>query len=181
VAPQRDADGMFFTHRRPRRLPAEVLLDAINQAAGTQETFDEGGRSRFGIAAVPPGTRAIALPDPTVASYFLDTFGRPKRTSTCECERSSQPDLSQVLHLINNDRIHDKVIANGSRVARLLKAKKTDADIVEELYLATLSRLPSARERDQVRELLAEAPSRKEGLEDLLWALLNMAEFACNH
>lgn len=181
VAPQRDTDGMFFTHRRPRRLSAEVLLDAINQAAGTRESFDENGRGRFGVANVLPGTRAIALPDPTVVSYFLDTFGRPKRTSTCECERSSQPDLSQVLHLINNDKIHEKVISSGSRVANLLKEKKSDAEIVDELYLAALARLPSARESEQIRQLLAESPSRKEGFEDLLWTLLNMAEFACNH
>jgi hypothetical protein len=96
-------------------------------------------------------------------------------------ERSSQADLSQVLHLINNDRIHEKVTSAGSRVARLLKDKKTDADIVEELYLATLSRHPSAQEVDAVSKLLADAPSRKEGFEDLLWALLNMAEFVCNH
>src|SRR5204863_2210941 len=88
LAPKRDVDGAFFTHRQPRRLPAEVLLDAINQAAGTVEAF----------ANLPSGTRAIALPDPAVVSQFLDAFGRPKRSNSCECERLNGPDLAQVLH-----------------------------------------------------------------------------------
>lgn len=181
VAPRRDQEGVFFTHRRPRRLPAEVLLDAINQAVGAQEKFDETGRSRFGVAQVLPGTRAIALPDPTVTSYFLDTFGRPNRTSTCECERGSKPDLSQILHLVNSDSLHEKVTSRQGRAARLLAAKKSDAAIIDELYLATLSRLPTAQERERVREALTSAPTRAEGFEDLLWALLNTAEFISNH
>jgi hypothetical protein len=171
LAPKRDVEGMFFTHRRPRRLPAEVLLDAVNYAAGTEEKFDN----------MPEGTRAIALPDPAIYSYFLETFGRPKRTSTCECERGVKPDLSQALHLINSEKIQQKVADPKGRLATLLGAKKTDAEIVEELYLVTLSRLPTARERETVARLLATAPSRQEGLEDLLWALVNCAEFVFNH
>jgi hypothetical protein len=171
LAPQRDVEGMFFTHHRPRRLPAEVLLDAINQAAGTDEAF----------AGMPAGTRAIALPDPAVDSSFLTTFGRPRRTSTCECERGSRPDLGQALHLANSEKLHQKVTSPQGRVARLLVAKRADAEIIEELYLATLSRLPTAEERARVHKLLASASSRQEGLEDLLWALLNTAEFSFNH
>ena len=171
TAPKRDADGTFFTHYRPRRLPAEVLLDAVNQAAGTSEDF----------AGLPPGTRALSLPDPAVASPFLDTFGRPKRSSNCECERSAGPDLAQVLHLVNSARLHNKVIAPKGRVAQLLATITKDRAIVEELYLATLSRRPTAEEHETVRKLLADAPSRKEGFEDLLWTLLNLAEFAVNH
>lgn len=171
VSPSRDVDGTFFTHRRPRRLPAEVLLDAINQACGAEESF----------ANLPPGTRAIGLPDPGVDSYFLNAFGRPKRTSTCECERGSKPDLSQVLHLANSMAIHYKVVDDRGRVGRLVAAGKKDAEIVDELYLATLSRLPSARERETVQRLLGTAPSRREGFEDLLWTLLNCAEFVFNH
>src|SRR5262249_45255292 len=130
LTPERDRDGTFATHGRPRRLSAEVLLDAINQAAGTEEKFE----------GLPAGTRAIALPDPAVVSTFLDTFGRPKRTSTCECERGSRPDLGQVLRLANGESIHEKVTAAQGRVARLLAVKKSDAEVVEELYLATLSR-----------------------------------------
>ncbi|MDB5338134.1 MAG: Protein of unknown function (DUF1553)/Protein of unknown function [Planctomycetaceae bacterium] len=171
VAPERDADGMFFTHRRPRRLPAEILLDAINQTAGVDEAFENS----------PKGTRAIALSDPSAASYFLDIFGRPRRTSTCECERRSQPDLIQVLHLSNSEKMHAKLADPAGRVARLLAANQNDTQIIDELYMAALSRLPTAEERTNVARLITAAPSRKEGLEDLLWALINSAEFVFLH
>lgn len=180
-APRRDAEGMFFTHRQPRRLPAEVLLDAINQAAGTEEKFNDGGRGRFGNTMVPKGTRAIALPDPTVNSYFLDVFGRPNRTSACECDRGSRADLSQVLHLINGDQVHEKTAHAQGRIAQRLSAGASDAELIEELYLATFCRLPDERERETVTGLIAAAASRKEGFEDLLWALLNSTEFVFNH
>jgi hypothetical protein len=169
--PTRDSDGRLLTHRVPRRLPAEVLLDALNQAAGTTETFD----------GQPPGTRAIALPDPTVTSYFLTTFGRPVRTNACECARGSTADLSQALHMLNSAAIHNKVVQPAGRLGRLLKAGASDSEIINELYLATLARVPSDGERETVRELLADAPSREEGLQDLLWSLLNSAEFVFNH
>ena len=171
LSPTRDADGMFFTHRRPRRLPAEVLLDAVNQAAGVQEKFDK----------LPPETRAISLADSSISSYFLDTFGKPKRTTTCECERGDRSDLSQVLHLVNSDKLQQKLADPKGRLGLLILAKKTDAEMIEDLYLATLSRGPTAQEQETVRRLLAAAPSRKEGFEDLLWTLLNCAEFVFNH
>lgn len=180
-APQRDTDGMFFTHRRPRRLPAEVLLDAINQAAGVEEKFNDGGRGRFGNTMVPHGTRAIALPDPTVNSYFLDVFGRPNRTTACECDRSNRSDLSQVLHLANGDQFHAKIVDAKGRIARRLADGAADAPLIEELYLATFCRVPSSSERETVANLIAAAASRKEGFEDLLWALLNSTEFVFNH
>lgn len=170
-SPARNANGRLITHRVPRRLPAEVLLDAVNQAAGTAESFD----------GQPPGTRAIALPDPTVTSYFLTTFGRPVRTNACECARGSTADLSQALHMLNSTAIHNKVIQPAGRLDRMLKAGASDAEIIEELYLATLTRVPSDDEKQTVRELLADAPSREEGLQDLLWSLLNSAEFVFNH
>lgn len=169
--PQRDADGTFFTHRVPRRLPAEVLLDAVNQVCGVWETFDK----------LPAGTRAVALPDPSVPSYFLETFGRPKRTNSCVCERRSQTDLTQVLHLANGAAVQAKIAAPQGRLKKLLDAGASDEAIVEELYLAALSRLPDEMERQTVGELLSEAPSREEGFQDLLWVLLNTAEFAFGH
>lgn len=171
IAPKRDEDGTFFTHFRPRRLQAEVLLDAINQSVGVDEKF----------TGAPPGTRAIALPDSSVVSYFLETFGRPLRTSTCECQRASQPDLRQALHLINSEALQAKLSAKEGRLPRLLAAKKADSEIVRELYLASVSRLPNAREEATIQKLLAAAPSRHEGLEDLLWTLLNCPEFVFNH
>jgi hypothetical protein len=166
-----DAEGYFYTHCVARRIPAEVLLDAVNQATESREAF----------AGLPAGTRAISLPDPAVPSYFLTAFGRPLRNSPCECARTSQPDLTQALHLVNSPAIHQKVVAETGRVARLLKASRPDADLIEELYLSTLARLPTPAERQTITELLAEAPSKKEGFEDLLWTLLNSSEFVFNH
>jgi hypothetical protein len=169
--PERDRNGMFFTFHLPRRLPAEVLLDAINQAAGTAEGFPN----------LPPGTRAVALPDSMIVSQFLETFGRPKRTGTCECERISQTDLTQSLLLANGEAIHQKLIAKEGRLARLLAANKSDDEIIAELYLATLSRQPNESEVATVRRLLSAATSRTEALEDVLWTLLNSSEFSFQH
>jgi hypothetical protein len=178
IDPQRDRDGMFFTHHRPRQLPAEVLMDAINQAADVEELFNRAGNRN---SLVLPGTRAIELPDPTVASYFLDVFSRPQRTSTCECDRTNAPDLSQVLHLANSEEVHNKVSNPKGRVAKLMEAKKTDDEILEELYLATLSRLPTMEDRKVLHKFRALYPSRQQYFEDVLWTLLNSSEFISNH
>lgn len=169
--PERDIDGQLFTHRVPRRLPAEVLLDAVNQVTGTSETFD----------GQPAGTRAIALPDPTVVSHFLTTFGRPFRNSSCECARGSAPDLSQVLHLANSTALHQKLVSPTGRLAVGLKAGRTDEEFVEELYLSALGRRPTEGERQAVRESLTDGTSREEAWQDVLWALINSAEFVFNH
>jgi len=180
-APQRDQNGMFFTHRRPRRLPAEVLLDAINLAAGVDEKFNSDASGRFGNTLVPSGTRAIALPDPTVNSDFLDVFGRPNRTTACECDRGSRSDLRQVLQLANGDEIHKKIVDSEGRIARRMAEGATDVELIDELYLTTCCRPPEDHERATVLKLLAATPARKEGLEDLLWALVNSTEFVFNH
>jgi hypothetical protein len=169
--PQRDVDGQLFTHRIPRRLPAEVLLDAINQVVGTSETF----------VGQPPGTRAIALPDPTIASHFLSTFGRPLRNNPCDCARGSNPDLSQVLHLANSPDLHQKLVSDTGRLTQAVKGGKTDDQLVEELYYCVFGRSPSDNERQAVRESLAESKSREEGWQDVLWAMINSSEFLFNH
>jgi hypothetical protein len=171
IAPHRDLDGQFVTHRVPRRLPAEVLLDAVNQAVGAHEPFD----------SFPVGTRAITLPDPAVASYFLDVFGRPLRVSGCECERVSRVDLRQVLRLANSDALQAKLSAADGRVAQLVAAGQSDEAIIQELYLGTLSRLPTQEEGSSAAQYVATSSSRQEGLEDVLWTLLNLPEFVFNH
>ncbi|MBS0206487.1 MAG: DUF1553 domain-containing protein [Planctomycetes bacterium] len=167
---ERDADGILATHRVPRRLSAEVLLDAINQVTGTTETF----------VGQPPGTRAIALPDPTIASLFLTTFGKPARNSPCDCSRSASPDLSQALHLANSTALHTKLTAADGRLTSLLKAGRSDDEIADELYLAAFARFPTADERQAVHEITAEG-NREEAWQDILWALLNCPEFAFGH
>lgn len=169
--PALDQQGQFYTFRLPRRLPAEVLLDAINQATQTEETF----------AGLPPGFRAISLPDPTVESSFLDTFGRPNRSNACECARNGTPDLAQALNLLNGTAISQKVAAKTGRLAKLLAGEKTDADVMDELYLVTMSRLPTVDERRIVTATIAETPDRREAWEDIFWSLLNCSEFVFQH
>ncbi len=161
----------FYTHYVVKRLPAEVTLDAINMATLTQEKF----------AGIPAGTRAIELPDPNYASYFLDVMGRPQRVITCECERTSEPNLAHVLHLVNGDVLNRKLTDANGRAAKLVAAKLSDEQVAGELYLALLSRVPGKEEVAKVSEIIARAPNRREGIEDLLWALCNSREFLFNH
>jgi hypothetical protein len=164
-------DELFFSHYRVKRLPAEVLLDAICAVTGVPEKF--GG--------LPRGTRAIQLPDAGVGSPFLDTFGRPPREIACECERSAEPNIAQALQLMNGDLLNRKLGGEGGRVTRMVARGGPAADAVGELYLAALSRRPRPAELSAALRLIATAPNRKEGLEDLLWTLLNSREFLFNH
>jgi hypothetical protein len=169
--PENVANERFYTHYNVRRLPAEVLLDAVDQVCGTREKF----------TGIPAGTRAIELPDPNFASYFLDTMGRPKRVITCECERTSAPNLAQILHMANGDLISRKVSDKNGRIADLAKREMDDGRAVREIYLVSLSRPPTEDEIEKCREIIQAAESRREGLEDILWALCNTREFLFNH
>ena len=113
--PESAADTRFYTHYNVKRLPAEVLLDAIDFACGTREKF----------TGIPLGTRAIELPDPNYTSYFLDTMGRPGRVTTCECERTGEPNLGQVLHITNGELINRKLSAASGRIAKLSRRPAT--------------------------------------------------------
>ena len=166
-------DTRFYSYYRVKRLAAEPLLDAVDEATGVKTKFK----------SLPLGTRAIELPDAGdfYSNYFLKTFAKPKRASVCECERSSDENLAQALHTLNGDTIASKVAAKNGRVGKLLTAKSTHEKIVEELYLATLARRPSAEEQAACREFLSASPSPKECYEDLLWALLNTKQFLFVH
>ncbi|NQV28778.1 MAG: DUF1553 domain-containing protein [Rhodopirellula sp.] len=171
VAPQRDQDGMFYSHRTFRRLPAAVLLDAVDQVCGTHEEF----------AGMPIGTRAQQLPDPQVPSYFLDAFGRSVRSSPCECATSTSPDLAQALHFINSENLNQKISAANGRLSGLIKSEKSDDEIVNEFYLAAFGRQPRQQEVEVAVKLVSEADSRQAGFEDLIWTLLNSTAFLFNH
>lgn len=161
-------DEQNFSHHYVRRIPAEVLLDAISEVTGSPELFP--GR--------PRGTRAIELWDNRLPSYFLDTFGRSERTSPCECGRSGEPTMAQALHLMNAPQVSAKIANSTGRVARLLRASPPidDAALIEELTLVTLGRLPTDKERSVAQGLFANA-ARRDAAEDYLWTLLNSYDF----
>jgi hypothetical protein len=167
------ADGANVLHARytVKRLTAEQLADAIDFATGTREKYQ----------GLPLGTRAIQLPDTQVRSFLLDTFGRPPRQITCECERTAQPNIAQALHLLNGDFLNKKIATPTGRVEALLKAKAPPTDVIEELYLVTLSRPPQAGETVKALDWIKKAPTEREGVQDLLWVLFNRSEFLFNH
>jgi hypothetical protein len=178
-------DHQAFSHFYPKRMTAEVLLDAIDQLTGVKSDF----------ADLPPGTRAISLPDNSYnkSSTFLKVFGRPEATSVCECERVQSASLAQSLHLMNADDIKAKLSASNGRAQTLAKAQMPDADRVKEIYLIAFSRAPTAEESkiadDYVNEIRTDAgnqpldsqQSKRLGYEDLLWAIINTKEFLYNH
>jgi mono/diheme cytochrome c family protein len=166
-----ERDTRYFSHYPFKRLGAEQLMDAITAATGVPEKFN----------GLPLGTRAEQLPDSAVPSYFLELFGRPARQIACECERSSDPTVAQVLHLMNNAGINEKLASKDGRVATLQAAKLSPRQIVDELYLAALSRYPSFDESRTAQRALSAGSDKQRAAEDLLWALLNSKEFLFNH
>lgn len=165
------ADSKYYSRYYFKRLDAEPLLDAVGFATGAPEKF--GG--------YPVGLRASELPDTTAQSYFLDLFGRPARNIVCQCERADAPSLGQLLHFMNGKPINDKLASKDGRIAKLLAAKTSDDKLIEELYLASVSRFPTAEERAVALKTLTGAKDRQKAAEDVLWALLNSKEFLFNH
>jgi len=166
-----DAENVYFTRYTTKRLTAEQLADAIDAATGTREKYP----------GLPLGTRAAQLPDPGVRSYLLDTFGRPARQVACECERTTRPNIAQAMHLMNGDLLNRKIADPAGRVQKLTAGKGPSAAAVEELYLATLSRPPTPAEAAKAAGWLESAANKREGLQDLMWVLLNSREFLFNH
>jgi hypothetical protein len=161
------SDRDNFSHAIPRRLSAEELMDAVASAAGAKARFSE----------VPDDTAASQLVDPHIGREgFLDVFGRPPRESSCECERRSDFSLPQALNLVNGRTISDAVADPKGRVATLVLSGKSDEAVVDELYLAGLSRLPTREERQRGVAYLSNA-AKGSRAQDLLWALLNSKAF----
>ncbi len=163
-----DDDTINFSHATPRRLSAEQLVDAVAVATGVPNKFP----------GLPPGMRAAAVPDATVAGNdFLALFGRPKRESACECERTSNVSLAHALSLINGSTIGAAVDAPDNRFAKMVATDKDDQAVVKDIYLACLSRPPTATELQAAK---LTGPSRVEAAQDLAWALLNSPAFLFN-
>jgi hypothetical protein len=183
------ADRRFYSRYYPRRLMAEVLHDAIVQVSQVPTTFDTitfpGGdvqKTDF----YPLGTRAVQLFDSAVENYFLQTFGRNARRIVCECERSSEPTMVQVLHLSNGITLNDKLKAPGNRLDKLIKLRREGMSapaLIDEIYLASLARYPSDPERSHLIALLPPPgdSSEHEIVEDIFWGLLSSREFLFNH
>ncbi len=164
-------DEQNYSRALFKRLPAEVLLDAVCQVTGVPEKFD----------GVPTGARAIQLWDSQTSHYFLKLFGRPVRVTACECERNSEASIAQVLHLLNSPNLQAKLTHADGYLARLAAACPDNAKLADELYLTFFSRLPSDTERQLAVKHLAASPNRQQGVEDYAWSLLNTVEFVFNH
>ena len=181
-------DERFFARYYPRRLMAEVLHDAIVSVSNVPTKFTEiefPGADKRGTDFYPEGTRSIELYDSAVVNYFLKTFGRHQRRITCDCERSDQPTVVQVLHLNNGDTINDKLKSERCIISTWESEKRIAEQAIEEAYLTALSRFPSAEERTRILGLINDADSgavsRRETYEDLLWSLMTSPEFLFTH
>ena len=186
--PSNAADNRFYCRYYPRRMMAEVLHDAIVSVTGVPTKFTEiefPGADKTPTKEYPEGTRSLELYDSAVANYFLKTFGRHQRRITCDCERSDQPTVIQVLHLSNGTTINDKLSDPKSVVGRWFNENLPLEEIIDQAYLSALSRMPSADERRKMLALVAEADqasvARRETLEDILWSLMTSPEFLFAH
>ena len=188
-APGNATETRFYSRFYPRRLQAEVLLDAITANTGVPEAFTEvvfPGDDKQGTDFYKEGTKALELYDSAVGSYFLSTFGRNDRAITCECERTDAPSMVQVLHLSNGTTINDRLKSDRSKLSTWINDGWGDGRIIEEMYLTSLGRLPSREELLGILQMLPAndakdaAAERHVVLEDTYWALLSSREFLFN-
>jgi len=164
-------DKRNFSHAAVRRIPAVTLIDCLSQVTGAPTKF----------ARQPLGTRAVEAPD-TLNDYFLKTFGKSDRLSACACSESTEPTLSQALHMLNGDSVHGKIVKGGV-VAKLLKDKQSPSDVVDSLYLRAVCRKATEEEKQKLLAMVEpteeaeNAKQTKDALEDVFWAVLNSREF----
>ncbi len=165
-------DSRNYSRFYRERLRAEVLLDSVCQITGIDESFE----------AMPPGSTARQLWSHRIGSLFLDAFGRPDPNQDPPCERFPDTTVVQALHLMNSQKLYDKVTSDKGLAATLASADRNDADVIEELYLAVYARFPTQEERTAAGSFLAEQKdSRRKAVQDLLWAMLNTPEFVFKH
>lgn len=170
------ADTQNYSRHYRVRLRAETVLDAVCDITGEREAF----------AAMPPGSRAVELWTHRVPSVTLDTFGRPDPNLDPPCQRTGETTMVQALHLINSNQLQRKITAAKALPARLAASDKPASGIIEELYLAVFSRRPTPAELGDLVPLFGDgSPAgdsqlRRSMTEDLLWSLLNSAEFVFN-
>ncbi|MCI0628381.1 MAG: DUF1549 and DUF1553 domain-containing protein [Acidobacteria bacterium] len=163
-------DEINYSHYYLRRLTAEQLLDAIVQVTGVPEKFP----------GYYPGTRAVNLTDPGIPSRFLDMYDRPQRDAA-KCEREERISLGQAMHMLVGDTVNEKIRSEKGSLARLIKGKRTDHEIVEYFYLSALSRYPKLEVKESCLQVIRRGATREKGLQNMVWALLNSNQFLYNH
>lgn len=182
---QNMAESKYHSRYYPRRLMAEVLLDSIDQVLETSSSFTTvafPGADSQKTDFYPAGTKAIQLYDASIDSYFLKTFGRNPREIVCECERSAEPSMVQVLHMSNGETINPKLADAKNRISRLIESQPNDTAIIESLFLVALARRPSDDESKKLVSVIAEyGDDRRQAIEDAFWSVLTSTEFTFNH
>jgi len=172
-------DKAHFSRYYVKRLGAETLLDAIGQVTETTETFTSRIPEPF--IRTPKDFKATHLADGSIGVPFLQLFGRPPRDTAYESDRDLETSMRQVLHLLNSSHVQGKINASP-RLKRYFTQKKPDAEILEEVYLSTLSRLPTDEEKKKALEYIGKDPKlRTQAIQDLVWAMFNTKEFVFNH
>jgi hypothetical protein len=169
-------DKKNFSHALARRMPAEVLIDAIADTTGVPNDYGRVPRNR----AVGQAMTAVRYSG-SRPGYAMKIFGRPDREKTCDCERSNEPSVAQALYLINDEDVLSKLNHASGRLPGLLKTMSDDKEVITELYLAALSRFPSENELKLQLKYVEQAKNRESGMKDVLWTLINVREFVFNH
>jgi hypothetical protein len=168
-----------FAHYPLRRLEAEVLIDALNQLTGSRESYSSLIPEPFTF--IPDDQRAIALPDGSITSSFLELFGRSPRDTGLESERNLQITAGQCLHLLNSTHLQRK-LESSPMIRFQTSGNKPPRQIARGLYLGVLSRLPTADELAAVEQTFPTGKTgHREATIDLAWALLNSPEFLYRH
>ena len=170
-------DTLHFSHYVVKRLGAEQMLDAVTQFTGVPEKFRSIIPEPY--SNWPSDFKATQLADGNMDCTFLDLFGRPGRDTPYESERDSDLTLRQTLYMLNSEQLENK-LANSPKLKTLLTKK--DPEVLEELYLTTLSRPPTPDEQKRLTAYLTTKKSnRTQAVQDIAWALLNSKEFEFNH
>jgi hypothetical protein len=178
--PARDSPpgDAHFARYLPRRLDAEMLIDAICQVTGTFERYSSPIPEPFTF--IPDGRRSIELADGSIGSAFLEMFGRPARDTGLESERNLKPSAAQQLHLLNSSHIRRK-IEEGPKIRELLQSSRAPRDVVNDVYLTLLSRPATPEELEVLRDYAKSGRTGGRPMIDLVWALINSAEFLYRH
>jgi hypothetical protein len=164
-------DNKYFSHAVTKLHTAEQLFDALCFVTEVPEDFK----------GFPKGTRAVQLPDGEVNHPFLKTFGQPARELACECEREGDSNLAQALQLINGPAVNDRLRNPANRIGKLLGKKLGERELLNELFLATLTRLPNDSEAKAMLDHVTRAMDKRKAWEDVHWALINSKEFLFRH